>query len=76
MHEPNAAGLERASNNQKSVGVLPPLFYQLSESILSYLSCRRRTRFGVLGSRHFETRDPRPHKVLGSDLIVLEGVSE
>jgi hypothetical protein len=27
------------------------------------------SRFGVVGSRHFETHGPRPHKVLGSDLI-------
>jgi hypothetical protein len=27
------------------------------------------SRFGVVGSRHFETNGPRPHKVLGSDLI-------
>jgi len=27
------------------------------------------SRFGVVGSRHFETHGPRPHKVLGSDVI-------
>jgi hypothetical protein len=27
------------------------------------------SRFGVVGSRHFETHGPRPHKVLGSDLV-------
>ncbi|TMK02565.1 MAG: c-type cytochrome [Alphaproteobacteria bacterium] len=27
------------------------------------------SRFGVIGSRHFETHGPRPHKVLGSGLI-------
>jgi hypothetical protein len=27
------------------------------------------SRFGVVGSRQFETHGPRPHKVLGSDLI-------
>jgi hypothetical protein len=27
------------------------------------------SRFGVVGSRHFETHGPRPHKVLGSGLI-------
>ena len=39
VHEPNAAGLERASNNQKSVGVPKPFHssYQLSEFILSFL---------------------------------------
>jgi hypothetical protein len=27
------------------------------------------SRFGGVGSRHFETHGPRPHKVLGSDVI-------
>jgi hypothetical protein len=76
----------RPSNNQKRVGVpfaLPPLLDQLSKSpeivyfvADSYLSCATSARFGFVGSRKFETRDPRPHKALGSDLIILERVSE
>jgi hypothetical protein len=34
------------------------------------------SRFGGVGSRHFETHGPRPHKVPGSGLINFERVSE
>jgi hypothetical protein len=86
VHEPNAAGLEQAFKQPEacwSAFALPPLLDQLSKSpeivyfvADSYLSCATGTRFGFVGSRNFETRDPRPHKALGSDLIILERVSE
>jgi hypothetical protein len=34
------------------------------------------SRFGGVGSRHFETHGPRPHKALGSVLLIFERVSE
>ena len=34
------------------------------------------SRFGGVGSRHFETQDPRPHKLPGSGLINFERASE
>jgi hypothetical protein len=55
------------------------------KSCQSCLSCRHQqygsrgtftSRFGGVGSRHFETHGPRPHKVPGSGFINFERVSE